>query len=88
MVGLCWFKVHRKEAITNIQIKPESCHDDRIKEGVFKGFVLRAKTICSKEYLDEEIAFIKEIFIENGYEEARLVELIKETECSKKKEET
>ena len=83
--GKYQFKVHRKEAITNIQIKPESCHDDRIKEGVFKGFVLRAKTICSKEYLDEEIAFIKEIFIENGYEEARLEELIKETECSKRK---
>ena len=39
------FKVYRKDAITNIQIKPESCHDDKVKRGVFKGFILRAKNI-------------------------------------------
>ena len=52
---------------------------------LLKGFILRANAICSKEYLDEEITFIKEIFIENGYEEVRLQELIKETEIGKTK---
>ena len=79
------FKVFRKEAITNIQIKPESCHSDKIKEGVFKGFILRAKAICSKEYLNQEIDFIKQIFVENGYDEVKLDELIKETEVKKTK---
>ena len=70
----------RKQAITNIQIKPESCHDNKIKDGVFKGYIRRAKAICSKENLVEEIEFIKQIFKENGYHEDRLNKLIKETE--------
>ena len=77
------FKIHRKDAITNIQIKPNSCHDDKIKNGVFKGFILRAKSICSNKYLNEEIRFIKNIFIENGYDEAKLDKIIKETENNK-----
>ena len=74
------FKVYRKDAITNIQIKPESCHDDKVKRGVFKGFILRAKNICSEKYLKQEIDFIKQIFIENGYDEADLQKMIQETE--------
>ena len=81
--------MYRKPAITNIQIKPESCQDNKIKEGVFKGYIIRAKAICSKEYLSQEIAFIKQVFIENGYDEAKLDKLIKETERKKnKKKET
>ena len=78
--GKYQFKVYRKQAITNVHIKPDSCHDNKIKEGVFKGYIIRAKAICSEEYLSEEITFIKQIFIENGYDEARLNKLIKETE--------
>ena len=77
------FKVYRKDAITNIQIKPESCYDDKIKRGVFKGFILRAKNICSEKYLDQEINFIKQIFIENGYDEAILDKIIQETKTKK-----
>ena len=33
------FKVHRKGAITNINIKPNSCIDPSITESVFKGFL-------------------------------------------------
>ena len=47
---------------------------------MFKGYIIRAKAICSKEYLSQEIEFIKQVFIENGYDEARLQRLIKETE--------
>ena len=32
------FSVYRKAAITNVQIKPESCHDPKVLRGVFKGF--------------------------------------------------
>ena len=74
------FRVHRKDAITNIQIKPNSCHDDKIKNGVFKGYILRAKSLCSEKYLKDEITFIKQIFMENGYDEKILDRLIKETE--------
>ena len=72
------FKVHRKDAITNVQIRPESCHDDKVKHGVFKGYILRAKAICSAQYLEEEIKFIKQIFIENGYDEKSLDKIIQD----------
>ena len=77
------FKIHRKAAITNIQIKPNSCHDDKIKDGIFKGYILRAKSLCSEKYLEDEIEFIKNIFIENGYERSKLDKIIRDTEKKK-----
>ena len=70
------FKLYRKDAITNIQIKPKSCHDERIKLGVFKGYISRAKSICSSEYLDKEIEFIINVFVENGYDKVYLQNII------------
>ena len=72
------FNIHRKEAITNVQIKPESCHDEKVKTDVFKGYIYRANKICSKKYLEEEINFIKDVFIQNGYEENKLDKLIED----------
>ena len=66
------FKVHRQNAITNVQIKHTCCHDDQIKYGVFKGFIRRAKEICSPQYLKEEVEFLINVFIENGYKETTL----------------
>ena len=82
------FKIHRKEAITNIQIKPESCHDNKIKDGVFKGYISRAKAICSPKYLKEEIEFIKNVFIENGYERKTLDRLVRNMERNKSNKES
>ena len=69
-------KVHRKSAITNVQIKPTSNHDDNIKYGVFKGFLHRAKQICSDAYLEEEIKFLVDVFTENGYERKTLERIV------------
>ena len=33
------FKVHQKDAITNIHVKPNSCIDPSITKSVFKGFL-------------------------------------------------
>ena len=63
------FKIHRKDAITNVQVKPTSCHDSKVIYGIFKGFIHRAKAICSEQYLDEELEFLVGVFVENGYEE-------------------
>ena len=71
------FNIHRKSAITNIQIKPESYHDDKVKDGVFKGYISRAKAICSPKYINEEINFIENVFIENGYDRTNLERLIR-----------
>ena len=61
----------------------ESCHEERIKDGVFKGYISRAKAICSPTYLKEEIVFIKNVFIENGYNKDRLDKLIKNMDKQK-----
>ena len=77
--------VFRKDAITNIQIKPNSCHDERVKDAVFKGFLSRAKSICSAEYLAEEINFIKNVFVENGYKVHHLNKIVEDMNKNKQK---
>ena len=51
------FKVHWKDAITNIYIKPISCIDPSINKSVFKGFLHLAPTVCPKTYIKEETVF-------------------------------
>ena len=72
------FDVYRKKAITNVQVKKESGHDPTVLKGIFKGFVHRALTICSKNYLEREIDFLIKIFVENGYQEESLKRIVKE----------
>ena len=72
------FDIYRKEAITNVQVKPNSCHDPRTLQGIFKGFVHQAFKICSKNYLEKELEFLTSVFIENGYEKTDLSKIIAE----------
>ena len=74
------FCIFRKSAITNVQIKPESSHDPKILRGVFKGFIDRALSLCSKKYIEEEINFLIDVFVENGYEKEDLKKSIKEVQ--------
>jgi len=62
------FKVFRKDAITNVQIKPNSSINPSITRSVFKGFLVRANRICSEKYLQEEIEFLVKVFAENGHD--------------------
>ena len=64
-----------KKTITNVQLKPNSCHDPKILNGVFKGFVHRAHKICSEHHLKDEIEFLINVFKENGYNELSLRKL-------------
>ena len=77
-MGKYEFDIHRKNAITNVQVKPESSHDPGILRGVFKGFVHRAIKICSERYIDSELNFLKHVFVENGYKETDLCKIIEE----------
>ncbi|XP_047123024.1 uncharacterized protein LOC124806302 [Hydra vulgaris] len=71
-LGKYEYKVYRKEAITNIQIKPHSSHNLNILIAIHKGFLHRAYSICSKHHLQNEIHFLIDMFIENGYDEKLL----------------
>ena len=66
------FDVYRKKAITNVQVTPESGHDPNVLKGIFKGFVYRALSICSENYVEKEIQFLIDVFSENGYNKESL----------------
>ena len=70
--GKYGFKVFRKPAITNVMLKPSSSVDPKMIEGVFKGFLARAKRICSDRYLHDEIEFLIKVFEENGHNAEKL----------------
>ena len=74
------FKVFRKKAITNAQVRPTSSHDPKILNGIFKGFVHRAHKICSEQHLKDEIQFLTKVFVENGYDRNALKKLCEEVE--------
>ena len=50
-------------------MEPKSCHDPKILQCIFKGFVHHAIKICSEKYINDELAFLLNVFIENGYED-------------------
>ena len=50
-----------------------------------KDFLSRAKSICSAEYLAEEINFIKNVFVENGYKVHHLNKIVEDLNKSKHK---
>ena len=43
---------------------------------MFKGFISRAKSICSPKYLKQEIEFLINIFVENGYDKKSLEKIV------------
>ena len=60
------FKVLRKNAITNIPIKPTSCIDPNIIKSVLEGLLRRAYSIYSEKYIKEEEKFLIDMFVENS----------------------
>lgn len=72
------YNIHRKTAITNIQVKSTSCHDPKTINGIFKGFIHRALKICSDNYVDLEMQFLVDVFVENGYDRVQLKKMVNE----------
>ncbi|XP_065664673.1 uncharacterized protein LOC136086307 [Hydra vulgaris] len=69
------FKVYRKDAITNIQIKPHFNHDPNVLKAIFNGYIHRAYSICSENHLKDEMNFLIQVFTENGYDEKMLKDI-------------
>ena len=78
------FKVHRKDAITNIHIKPNSCIDPSITKSVFKGFLHLGHKGCSEKYTMEETQFLIDIFVENRHMRTFPENLVKNYNVKKK----
>ena len=63
------FKVYRKPTHSNLYIHAFSGHSDNVKLGAINSIFLRAYKICDREFLDEEISFITQVFKQLGYDE-------------------
>ena len=50
--GKCEFKVHPKNAVTNIQIKPHFFVNPSLIKSIFEGFVSSAKKLFTKKYFE------------------------------------
>ena len=57
------FKVHRKNAITNMNIKLNSCVNPSITKSVF---IHRVHTVCPEKCIKEETQILVDMFVENG----------------------
>ena len=66
--GRCEFDVHRKLALTNVQIKQRSCIPPGTIASIFKGFLARATKICSEKYLRSEIEYQTDTFCKNVHD--------------------
>ena len=70
------FNVHRKPALTNVQIKPHSVIPSGTITSIFKRFLTRAIKICSENYLWVEIKYLTDIFGKNGHDRKSLQQII------------
>ena len=68
--------MHRKNAITNIHIKPTSYIDPNIIKRVFKGFLHRVLSIYSEKYIEEEKKFLIDMFVQNSHNKQLLKNLV------------
>ena len=71
------FSVYRKPTNKNDFIHFYSSHSQRTKTGVVLGFYLRAFRICSKEYLQNELEYIRTTFTKLSYPLGLLLQLEK-----------
>ena len=58
--------------------KPHSLVNPALIRGIFKGFVSRAKTVCSEKYLHEELNFLVDLFVKNRRGRNHLYPIISE----------
>ena len=78
--GTYEYKIYRKNAITNVQVKPHSGHDPKTLKGIFTGFLHRAYTVCKGQHQKDEINFLISCFTENGYDSQQLKEIVRSFE--------
>ena len=63
----CEFKVHRKDVIPNIHGKLNPCILAYIIKGFLKGFLHDAHSLCSEKYINQNVQFLDDIFVENAH---------------------
>ena len=82
------FRVHRKPTNKEDYVHFYSAHSDRVKSGIVIGFFLRALRVCDKEYLNDEINHIFEVFEKLKYPKGFLISQRQKAERIRKRNAT
>ena len=56
------FSIH-----TDINVKKRSNHPETMKRAIIKGFADRARALCDKKHLTEELNNMEDVYVANGY---------------------
>ena len=75
--GSLKFQVYRKPTHTNRYLDADSNCPMTHKTSVIRSLVDRAFNLCSSEYLESEIEFIKSTLISNGYKSRQINQIIR-----------
>ena len=81
------FSVNHKSTHTNIYVDAQSDHPEIMKKDIIEGFGDRARSLCDKDTLQEELQNLEEIFMENGYKKEKIKEYSSEKQPRIEKEE-
>ena len=73
-------KLYCKNPITNVQMKPYSFVNPSLIRGIFKRFVSRGKKLYSEKYLQDELNFLIDMFVEKEHDRNYLNSTVKEIE--------
>ena len=58
-----------------------------MKKGIIRGFAERARALCDRKYLNDELQNIEDVFVANGYERNEVKRCLRE-KVKEKTEET
>jgi hypothetical protein len=80
-------KVYRKPTHTNLYLQQNSHHHPAHKQSVLTSLIHRARTLCDKDSLPQELEFLTTIFKNNGYSQQQVKHAMKPTIQTNKNEE-
>jgi hypothetical protein len=64
--------VYRKPTDTNLYLNTNSHHHPSNKQAVLSTLIHRARVLCHEDSLQAELAFLKDVFKENGYNDRQI----------------
>ena len=62
------FKLTKEgHCFTNVQVKLNTFANASLTKDIFKGFPSAPKKVCSEKYIEEELNFLTDMFVQNGH---------------------
>ena len=71
--------IYRKPTHTNVYLNFNSCAPGTTKDGVIRSLTRRAYKLCSPQHLEEELTFLRNTFLNNGYPQNSIFMVMEQT---------